>query len=209
MNKGLFVTFEGGEGSGKTTVVNGLTERLIKDGYEIIITREPGGCPVSEKIRGFILENDTMHPLTEAALYAASRKQHCVEVIEPALNKGAIILCDRYVHSNMVYQGYVYKGKEGIDEILQLNRDMNVCMPDITFFLDVLPETGLRRIEKNGREINRFDLKGLKFHNKVYDGYKYMQKNNMFYSIDASKKNYEDVIDDAYNQLIELLKKGN
>lgn len=209
MNKGLFITFEGGEGSGKTTVVNGLKERLLKDGYKIIITREPGGCPVSEEIREFILENDTLHPLTEAALYAAARKQHCIEVVEPALKKGAIILCDRYIHSNMVYQGYVYNGEEGLDAILQLNKDMEVSMPDMTFFLDVAPEVGLRRIQKNGREINRFDLKGLEFHNKVYDGYKHMQKKGMFYTIDASKNNYEDVIDDAYNQLIKLLKKGN
>lgn len=197
-NKALFITFEGGEGSGKTTVVNGLKERLLKDGYMVIVTREPGGCPVSEEIRKIILDNHNLYPLTEAALYGAARKQHCAEVITPAKELGKIILCDRYIHSNMVYQGYVYSGVEGMDKIFNLNKELEVEIPDLTFFLDVPPEVGLRRIQKNGREINRFDLKGLEFHKKVYEGYKLMENQGLIHRIDASKDKYEDVIDDVY-----------
>ena len=206
--KGLFITFEGGEGSGKTTVVNGLKERLLKDGYKVVTTREPGGCPIAEDIREFIMNTPNLTNSAEAALYAAARAQHCNDLIRPALEENAIVLCDRYIHSNMVYQGYTVSGKDGITMIDLLNLDLKVIYPDMTFFLDVKPEEGLKRIQKNGREINRFDLKGLEFHQKVYDGYQELLNIDEMIRVDASKSNSEDVIDKIYAQIVEEIEKG-
>lgn len=205
MKTGLFITFEGGEGSGKTTVVNGLKERLLKDGYKVISTREPGGCSSAEEIRNLIMKYGNLSPMAEAALYAAARKQHCEEVILPALETNTIILCDRYIHSNMVYQGYVYAGEIGLSCIERLNKTLDIIWPDMTFFLDVKPEIGLKRIQKNGRDINRFDLKGIDFHNKVYQGFKKLEKSCGLINVDASKSSYEDIIDGVYSQIIKKI----
>lgn len=213
MSNGLFITFEGGEGSGKTTVVNGLKEKLLKDGYHVVITREPGGCSLAEEIREMILKDYDYHPLTTAGLFASARKQHCTEVIEPALKNKSIVLSDRYIHSNMVYQGYTNYGVDGFDMIYKINKAMDVTIPDITFFLDIVPEKGLQRIQKNGREINSYDLKGLDFHNKVYEGYKAIQSglgpmHNKFYEIDASKDRYENIIEEIYEKIKEEISKA-
>ncbi|MCI7058804.1 MAG: dTMP kinase, partial [Mollicutes bacterium] len=116
-----FITFEGGEGSGKSTVMKDVATRLTKEGYKLVLTREPGGTPIAEEIRNVILDKDNtkMDPRTEALLYAASRRQHLVEKIWPALERGEIVLCDRYLDSSLAYQGGA-RGL-GVDEVLSIN----------------------------------------------------------------------------------------
>jgi dTMP kinase len=168
----LFFSFEGGEGSGKTTIINSLYEELRTIGYEVIKTREPGGSKIAEEIRRVILkiDNENMDYKTEALLYAASRRQHLVEVIIPALNEGKIVLCDRYIDSSLAYQGHA-RGL-GIDEVYRINEyAIGGLLPDYTIYIDVLPETGLKRIKKANREMDRLDLETSNFHSLVREGY--------------------------------------
>lgn len=172
--KGKFITFEGPEGAGKTTVISTIVERLEEQGQEVVLTREPGGIEISEKIRGIILDNDhtEMDAKTEALLYAAARRQHLVEKVIPALESGAFVLCDRFIDSSLAYQGYA-RGL-GIQEVLKINQfAIGDTMPDLTVFFDISPEEGLARITDNSkREQNRLDNESLRFHQNVYVGYK-------------------------------------
>jgi len=170
--KGIFITFEGPEGSGKTTVIERLAKKLEDAGYIVRLTREPGGCRISEDIRSIILDvnNKNMDPVTEALLYAASRRQHVSEVIKPHLDAGHIVICDRFLDSSLVYQGYARN--LGIDNVLEINKQaINGLFPDLTIFFDIKPNVGLDRIKDNKRNQNRLDLEKLDFHNRVYEGY--------------------------------------
>jgi dTMP kinase len=170
---GLFITFEGPEGAGKTTVISKIYDRLKVEDRQVILTREPGGIRIAEKIRTVILDRDNieMDAKTEALLYAAARRQHLVEKVIPALNNGAIVLCDRFIDSSLAYQGYA-RGL-GIDEVLQINQfAIGNTMPDLTVFFDIDPAEGLSRIARNNeREMNRLDKENISFHEKVYKGY--------------------------------------
>lgn len=172
--KGKFITFEGPEGAGKTTVIAMISELLKEQGKEVILTREPGGIVISEKIREIILDNNhtEMDAKTEALLYAAARRQHLVEIVIPALESGVYVLCDRFIDSSLAYQGYA-RGL-GIEEVLQINQfAIGNTMPDLTVFFDINPEEGLARITNNNeREQNRLDNENLRFHENVYEGYK-------------------------------------
>ena len=171
MKKGLFITFEGCEGSGKTTVSKYLYNRLKEEGYDVIYSREPGGVDIAEQIRAVILNvnNTAMDPRTEALLYAASRRQHLAEVVLPALNEGKIVLCDRFVDSSLVYQGYA-RGI-GIDKVWELNQfAIDDCMPDMTLYYDVDVEIGLARVRSRG-ELNRLDSENVEFHKSVRHAY--------------------------------------
>ena len=170
---GVFITFEGGEGSGKTTIANMIQKTLAQEGYHVVLTREPGGVEIAEKIRDIIhdVKYVNMDKKTEALLYAASRRQHLVEKVIPALKNNAIVICDRFVDSSIVYQG-IARGI-GIDEVYQMNlfATENI-LPQRTIFFDILPEDGLKRIYANkDREVNRLDLENIDFHRKVYQGY--------------------------------------
>lgn len=193
---GLFITFEGGEGSGKTTVIKRVKEELEKREISVLTTREPGGSRIAEQIRNIILdkENTAMDSRMEALLFAASRRQHLVEIVEPALHSGVTVLSDRYVDSSLAYQGYA-RGI-GIDDILTINNfAIDHRMPDLTFLLDLKPEEGLDRINKNRQEeINRLDLETMSFHQKVYDGYHILLERfpERIVRIDASKSVEEE-----------------
>ena len=167
------INLEGGEGSGKTTVLNLLADALENKGIPVIRTREPGGIEIAEQIRKVILDrgNINMDPRTEALLYAAARRQHLVEKIIPALEMGKLVLCDRYIDSSLVYQGYA-RGL-GMEEIYSINEfAIEDYMPDLTLYFDLDPEIGLSRIEKdNNREVNRLDVESIQFHYKVREGY--------------------------------------
>jgi dTMP kinase len=171
--EGKFISFEGPEGAGKTTVIKEVYERLKNEGKRVILTREPGGIRIAEKVREIILDNDhqEMDAKTEALLYAAARRQHLVEKVVPALREGTIVLCDRFVDSSLAYQGHA-RGL-GIDEVLTVNEfAIGDTMPDLTVFFDINPEAGLARIAANEmREENRLDKESLHFHELVYDGY--------------------------------------
>lgn len=189
--QGHFITLEGGEGSGKTTVLDIVYNELSALGYSVLTTREPGGIPIAEKIRDIILDpiNIQMEKKTEALLYAAARHQHLMEVINPALQRGKIVLCDRFIDSSLVYQGYA-RGI-GMDEIMEINRfAISDVFPDLTLLFNIEPELGLARIEKNKqREKNRLDLEEINFHKKVYEGYQLLLNQNpkRIKQIDANK----------------------
>lgn len=205
MKKGFFITIEGGEGSGKSTLIDMIYKWLIDNKIDSIKTREPGGIKISEEIRGIILDsnNTSMDGKTEALLYAASRRQHLVEKVIPALGDGKIVLCDRFIDSSLAYQGHA-RGI-GIDSILELNKfAIDKCMPDLTILLDIDPEIGLKRINKDrDREVNRIDLEKIEFHNKVREGYKLVYNNNKnrIKIIDANKD-----IELVFNEVIKILK---
>ncbi len=167
-----FITFEGPEGSGKTSILKAVEETLRNKGVDVLTTREPGGIRISEMIRNLILDvdNKEMDARTEALLYAAARRQHMVEKIWPALKAGKLVLCDRFIDSSLAYQGA--GRKLGIDNIYSLNRfAIEDTMPDLTFFIDVPPSVGLDRVFDNAREMDRLDLESIQFHTKVYEGY--------------------------------------
>lgn len=169
----MFITIEGGEGAGKSSLIGQLANTMQDKGYRVVVTREPGGIPIAEKIRTVILdpEHTTMDARTEALLYAASRRQHLVEKVIPALEAGEIVICDRFVDSSLAYQGHA-RGL-GIDEVWQINQfAIGGTMPDLTIYMDVSPEVGLSRIASNpDREINRLDLERQSFHERVREGY--------------------------------------
>jgi dTMP kinase len=204
-----FITLEGVEGSGKSTIINFIKDSLETSGRKVVVTREPGGIDISEQIRSVILDknNTKMEGRTEALLYAAARRQHLVEKVIPSLNEGNIVLCDRFVDSSLAYQGYA-RGL-GIDEVFSVNKfAIGDLMPDLTLYLDLDPQIGLNRIAKNkGREINRLDLEEINFHIKVREGYEEVLK--MFperiIRIDANQE-VGKVVADINKVLIEKLK---
>ena len=203
--KGLFITFEGGEGSGKTTLINRLYEKLEADGLKVYKTREPGGVEIAEQIRSVILNvnNTKMDKRTEALLYAASRRQHLIEVVIPKLEEGYIVLCDRYIDSSLAYQGYA-RGI-GINEVLNVNLfATSGLLPDKTIFVDVAPEVGLARIKDNNRNQNRLDLEQMSFHKMVYEGYKKVEEMfpDRFISINGDQDQ-----DKVFNDCLDVIKK--
>ena len=172
MRKGLFITFEGGDGSGKTTASKYVCGQLEAAGYEVVYTREPGGSNIAEQIRSVILDvnNILMDNRTEALLYAASRRQHLVEVILPALKAGKIVICDRFIDSSLAYQGYA-RGI-GVDEVMNINQfAIENCLPDLTIYFDIEPEIGLQRIHSRDY-LDRLENESISFHHKVHEGYK-------------------------------------
>ncbi len=167
-----FITFEGPEGSGKTSVIKEVEAALKAQNIDVIVTREPGGVALSERIRSLLLDfvDEKMDARTEAMLFAASRRQHVVEVIRPALEAGKVVLCDRYIDSSLAYQGVARD--LGIEEVYALNLfAIEDLIPDLTLFIDVKPEVGLSRVRSNQRDMDRLDLETLEFHQKVYEGY--------------------------------------
>mgnify|MGYP003105886674 FL=1 len=180
MKKGLFIVFEGGDGSGKSTAINSIYDWFLENKIKCIKTREPGGIKIAEDIRQVILDknNTAMDGRTEALLYAAARRQHLVEKVIPALEDGVIVLCDRFVDSSLAYQGYA-RGL-GVDEVMSINKfAIDGYMPDISILFDIDPKIGLQRINNNDdREINRLDLEKIDFHEKVREGYGIIYSNN-------------------------------
>ena len=204
----MFITLEGPEGSGKTTAVEFAVKKLEEMGYQIVRTREPGGTPIAEQIRNVILDkqNTAMDPRTEALLYAASRRQHLVEKVWPAIKEGKIVICDRYLDSSLAYQGGA-RGL-GIDEILNINLFATEnTWPDLTLLFDIKPEIGLQRISANAnREVNRLDLEKIDFHNKVRDSFLLLAKRypKRFIIIDASRDR-EQVAKDTLEAILSRL----
>ena len=201
----MFITFEGPDGSGKSTIIQKVYDHLIENNYDVIKTREPGGSPIAEKIRNLILdtENIKMGYRTEALLYAASRAQHVEETILPALNENKIVLCDRFLISSLAYQG-VGRGL-GIENVRNINEfAINGVFPDFILFFDVDPITTLKR-KSSLDTADRLEKEGNNFHERVYNGYK---------EILNSEKNIEIIdatqsVEDVFSQCIEVLKRRN
>lgn len=173
MSEGLFITMEGGEGAGKTSMIGRLETMFQQKGRTVVTTREPGGIDIAEQIRNVLLDpnNTAMDERTEALLYAAARRQHLAEKVAPALAAGSVVLCDRFIDSSLAYQGFA-RGL-GIESVLAINKfAIGELMPDLTFYFDLDPEIGLARIRANEqREFNRLDREKLDFHHKVREGY--------------------------------------
>ena len=206
MKKGIFITFEGNDGAGKTTVCKAIYKKLLEQGYDVIYTREPGGSQIAEKIRDILLNphNQAMDPRTEALLYAASRRQHLVEKILPALEKKQIVLCDRFIDSSLAYQGYARKiGMSSIWSINQFAIDGH--MPDRTIFLSVSIETGQKRMDIRG-EKNRLDLEANDFHQTVRKGYEILceQQKDRIVVIDAEPE-LDTVIHQTMASVLEVV----
>lgn len=172
MNKGIFITFEGNDGSGKTTQIRLLSDYLKQNGLEVVLLREPGGTPIGEQIRDILLDNRNqgMCAVAEMLLYAASRAQLVSTVIKPELAKGRAVICDRFVDSSVAYQGF---GRSlGTDRVWQVNQlAIDGCLPDITFFMDVDADTAMARRNASGEEADRIESENMDFHRRVYSGY--------------------------------------
>jgi dTMP kinase len=171
MKPGIFITFEGSEGSGKTSQIPPLAEALRQQGYAVLTTREPGGTPIVEQIRSVILDlkNTEMHPRTEILLFQAARAQHVEQVIRPHLQQGGIVLCDRYADSTLAYQGY---GRQtNLAELREIvDYATGGLVPDLTLLFDMDVVEGLRRRSKGG-DVNRLDALDISFYQRVRQGY--------------------------------------
>ncbi len=190
MKRGFFITLEGGEGAGKSIQVEILVSHLHEKSYQVVATREPGGTRVGEQIRTIThnQENVDLEPLAEAYLMAAARAQHVSEMIEPALEAGKIVVCDRFVDSSIAYQGYGRKlGAAKIEELNALA--VNGAIPDLTILLTVPPLIGLKRRKKSHKLADRLDLQQKDFYERVYTGYEELAKKNSkrFVVLDATK----------------------
>ena len=168
--RGIFITFEGPDGSGKSTQVNLLLEYLRSRGYDVVHTREPGGTSLAEFLRDVLLKTDTkISPITELMLYTAARTQHTTEFIKPAIAEGKIVLCERYIDATVAYQGY--GRKLNLKLISKLNKiATDGLKPDLTILLDFPVESGLKRIKKSRVE-DRFEREKISFHRRVRKGY--------------------------------------
>ena len=209
--KGLFITFEGCEGSGKTSLINRLVAYLETKGIKVYKTREPGGSKIAEDIRNVILDvnNTNMDSITEALLYAASRRQHLVEKVIPYVEEGYVVICDRYLDSSLAYQGHA-RGI-GIDKVYDINvAATNGMMPDLTIYIDLEPSIGLARIQSNNREQNRLDLEKMSFHQKVYEGYDIVRKrfSDRIKTVDGNQTR-EKVLEDTINIINPYLERMN
>lgn len=203
MKKGLFITLEGADGCGKTTQLNLLKESLTSRGYEIVVTREPGGKGLGEKLREILLNYDgEVSDRCEAFLYLADRAQNIDTIIKPAINSGKIVLCDRHTDSSVAYQGY---GREqNIDNINMLNElAVNGVHPDLTIVFDIDTETSMARV---GAEKDRLESAGIEFHKRVRNGYLEIAKKNpqRIKVVDASQT-IEDVQRDVIKIVEEVL----
>ena len=193
-----FITFEGPEGSGKTTVMKRVAEKL-SDTYDVVLTREPGGVPTGEQIREILLEGDAIDERTEALLFAASRREHLVGKVLPALEKGQVVLCDRYVDSSLAYQGYA-RGI-GMKEVEAINAfAINHVYPDLTVYLDVSVEVGQTRIQQNQRSQNRLDRETRQFHEKVIEGYQQIiQRDSARFAVVDADQEIDTVVATTYD----------
>jgi len=175
--RGFLITFEGVEGSGKTTQMNMLHAHLLRLKVDVVATHEPGGTRIGEEIRRIILNPayGEMHPLTEAVLYAADRAQHVQEVIRPALDAGRVVLCDRYIDSSLAYQG-VARGL-GLEAVRNLNEWVTGDLyPDLTIMLEIPYEVGLQRLQKRRRTLDRMEGQPERFHAHVQEAYRSLAK---------------------------------
>lgn len=171
--RGLFVTFEGGEGSGKTTQLGLVARQLVERGVTPLVTREPGGTKSAELLRDVLLFGDvTFSPRSETLIHMAARADHVDTVIKPALKRGQIVLCDRFHHSSIAYQGYgIGRGDPKTLEFISRMRALIDCEPDLTFLLEVDPETARKRVKARKGVSDRYEQQGAAFHERVRQGF--------------------------------------
>ena len=207
--KGLFISFEGGEGVGKSTQIELLKTSLTKKNINVLSTREPGGTKEGELIRKFLVSGEisSWDSYSESLLFNALRREHINKIINPSLFKGDIVLCDRFIDSTIVYQGV----GGGINQTLLLSLHKNFCYdlyPDITFFLSLDPKVGIdRTLSRNNKTENRFENMGLSYHQKIQDGFKALsdKNNKRFFEINA-ELSVETISNQIYDHVISIIK---
>ncbi|WP_270331327.1 dTMP kinase [Lapidilactobacillus dextrinicus] len=206
---GIFISFEGPDGAGKTTAIEVLLKKIATiTNKEVLVTREPGGSEIAEEIRQLILDpkHTEMDDWTEALLYAASRRQHLIEVIQPALAADQIVLCDRYVDSSIAYQG---NGRQlGMEKVKQLN-DFAIQgqLPQLTLYLDVPVEIGLQRVKKLGAGFDRLEGQELAFHQRVREAYlKLVEENEDRIALVDATQSIDDVVAKCFAKIQQLVK---
>ena len=207
--KGLFISFEGGEGVGKSTQIELLKTSLTKKNINVLSTREPGGTKEGELIRKFLVsgEINSWDSYSESLLFNALRREHINKIINPSLFKGDIVLCDRFIDSTIVYQGV----GGGINQTLLLSLHKNFCYdlyPDITFFLSLDPKLGIdRTLSRNNKTENRFENMGLSYHQKIQDGFKALsdKNNKRFFEINA-ELSVEKISNQIFDHVISIIK---
>ena len=205
MKKGIFISVEGSDGSGKSTQIENIKKFFKDKGIDIVFTREPGGTQIGEILRNLVLDKNLkeMDDMTEALVYAAARAQHVAQVIKPALNEGKIVICDRFVDSSIAYQGY----GRGLGESVKIINDFAIagCMPDVTFLMKMDPRIGRRRIKADQQD--RIELEKDDFHIKTFEGYLELERQypDRIVGIDASRT-IEEIKMDIYNKLEDVLK---
>lgn len=210
--KGLFISFEGGEGVGKSTQIELLKTSLTKKNINVLSTREPGGTKEGELIRKFLVSGEisSWDSYSESLLFNALRREHINKIINPSLFKGDIVLCDRFIDSTIVYQGV----GGGINQTLLLSLHKNFCYdlyPDITFFLSLDPKVGLdRTLSRNNKTENRFENMGLSYHQKIQDGFKALsdKNNKRFFEINA-ELSVEKISNQIYDHVISIIKSND
>ena len=210
--KGLFISFEGGEGVGKSTQIELLKTSLTKKNINVLSTREPGGTKEGELIRKFLVsgEINSWDSYSESLLFNALRREHINKIINPSLFKGDIVLCDRFIDSTIVYQGV----GGGINQTLLLSLHKNFCYdlyPDITFFLSLNPKVGIdRTLSRNNKTENRFENMGLSYHQKIQDGFKALsdKNNKRFFEINA-ELSVEKISNQIYDHVISIIKSND
>ena len=210
--KGLFISFEGGEGVGKSTQIELLKTSLTKNNINVLSTREPGGTKEGELIRKFLVsgEINSWDSYSESLIFNALRREHINKIINPSLFKGDIVLCDRFIDSTIVYQGV----GGAINETLLLSLHKNFCYdlyPDITFFLSLDPKVGLdRTLSRNNKTENRFENMGLSYHQKIQDGFKALsdKNNKRFFEINA-ELSVEKISNQIYDHVISIIKSND
>lgn len=210
--KGLFISFEGGEGVGKSTQIELLKTSLTKKNINVLSTREPGGTKEGELIRKLLVsgEINSWDSYSESLIFNALRREHINKVINPSLFKGDIVLCDRFIDSTIVYQGV----GGAINQTLLLNLHKNFCYdlyPDITFFLSLDPKVGLdRTLSRNNKTENRFENMGLSYHQKIQDGFKALsdKNNKRFFEINA-ELSVEKISNQIYDHVISIIKSND
>ena len=211
---GIFITFEGGEGAGKTTQIKLLKERLEQEGHQVIVTREPGGTSISDQIRAVLLDsaNAAMCIQAEFLLYMAARAQHIQELVVPAITKGYVVLCDRFVDSTIAYQHYARHAvdKQRIEELsTYIAGDSELFWPDLTILLEVDVEVGLKRSLKrvqtlsaeSGKDEMRFELESIEFHKRVNQGYRSISEEHpdRVKVVDATTLQLEEIAQRIYS----------
>ena len=207
MKKGLFITFEGGEGTGKSTQCRMLAEALQKEGIPAILTREPGGSPGAEEIRNLLVTGDKgrWDAITETLLFMAARRNHLTTKIWPALSEKKVVICDRFLDSTLAYQGYGYgKNQEVIDQIQSVYHLIaGDFVPDLTFILDIDPQVGLRRsCERAGNTEKRFESMDISFHQNLRSGFLELAGQSNRYAV----INADQSIDDIHYQILKKVK---
>jgi dTMP kinase len=210
--KGLFISFEGGEGVGKSTQIELLKTSLTKKNINVLSTREPGGTKEGELIRKFLVSGEisSWDSYSESLLFNALRREHINKIINPSLFKGDIVLCDRFIDSTIVYQGV----GGAINQTLLLSLHKNFCYdlyPDITFFLSLDPKVGIdRTLSRNNKTENRFENMGLSYHQKIQDGFKALsdKNNKRFFEINA-ELSIEKISNQIYDHVISIIKSND